>query len=97
MAQLNAVTADCKISRNQQLLSTEVGGELVLMSIEAGKYYGLNKIASDIWKRIGTEAEVQALCDDVVASYQGQPETITSDVLQLLTQMQHHGLLQVSA
>lgn len=97
MTQLNAITADCKVSCNLQLLSTEVGGELVLMSIEAGKYYGLDKIASDVWKRIGSGAKVQALYDELVASYQGQAETIERDLLQLLTQMQQHELLQVSA
>jgi hypothetical protein len=30
---------------------TEVGGEIVMLSIERGRYFGLDQIGSDIWKR----------------------------------------------
>jgi hypothetical protein len=39
------------ISRSPSVFITEVGGEIVMLSIERGRYFGLDQIGSDIWKR----------------------------------------------
>jgi len=40
------------ILRNLSVLTAEVDGEIVMMSIEQGRYFGLDDIGSDIWKRL---------------------------------------------
>jgi len=40
------------VSRSPSVLTAEIDGEVVMMSIEQGQYFGLDDIGSDIWKRI---------------------------------------------
>ena len=40
------VESDLIVSRNPEVISTEVGGEVALMSISKGQYYGLDSIAA---------------------------------------------------
>lgn len=40
------------LSRNSGVVSTEVGGDLALMSISNGCYYALNSVASAIWRKL---------------------------------------------
>ena len=47
-----AVADATRIARSPSVLAAEVDGEIVMMSIEQGLYFGLDDIGSDIWKRI---------------------------------------------
>lgn len=38
------------IVRNPDLISTDMDGDTVMMSIESGEYYGINGVGSRIWE-----------------------------------------------
>ena len=67
------------------------------MSVERGKYYDLDPISSDIWRRLAHPIAVSALCAELAARYAGAPETIERDVLQLLRQFAEQRLIEVRA
>ena len=75
------------ISRSPSVLAAEVDGEVVMMSIEKGCYFGLDDIASDIWKRLGTPCTFAALVDSLAVDYDADRETIEHDVRALLEKM----------
>jgi hypothetical protein len=75
------------ISRSPAVLTAEVDGEIVMMSIEQGRYYGLDDIGSDIWKRIEPPCSFAALIDGLAAAYDADPATIAADVRTLLDRM----------
>lgn len=75
------------ISRSPAVLVAEVDGEIVMMSIEKGRYYGLDDIGSDIWKRIEPPCSFAALVEALAADYEADRGTIEADVTALLTQM----------
>ncbi len=75
------------ISRNPSVLVAEVDGEIVMMSIEKGRYFGLDDIGSDIWKRIEQPCSFAALVDALAADYDAEHATIKADVTALLTRM----------
>ncbi len=75
------------ISRSPAVLAAEVNGEIVMMSIERGRYFGLDDIGSDIWKRIEPPCSFGVLIDGLAAEYQADRATITNDVRQLLGRM----------
>ena len=51
------------ISRSPSVITAEVDGEVVMMSIEQGQYFGLDDIGSDIWKRLEQPCPFSALID----------------------------------
>ena len=83
-----AVIADATvISRSPSVLTAEVDGEVVMMSIEQGRYFGLDNIGSDIWKRIDPPCSFGDLVDGLAADYNADRAIIASDVRQLLDEM----------
>ena len=83
-----AVIADATvISRSPSVLTAEVDGEVVMMSIEQGRYFGLDDIGSDIWKRIEPPCSFATLVDRLVADYDAERATIAADVQALLGRM----------
>ena len=54
--------------RNPDLISTEMDGDTVMMSIERGKYFGLGGAGSRAWellaKPVCVDAMAQAFCNE---------------------------------
>ena len=85
----------CRLSRTENLLSTQLDEETVLMSIDAGAYYGLEGPARSIWEILETPMTFSALVDRLVEEYRVSPETCAADVERFLGEMEREGLLRV--
>jgi hypothetical protein len=81
------ITDGTMISRSPAVLAAEVDGEIVMMSIEQGRYFGLDDIGSDIWKRIDPPYSFAELIDRLAADYDADRATIAADVRALLSRM----------
>ena len=85
--QPRAIAEKTVISRSPSVLVAEVDGEIVMMSIEKGRYFGLDDIGSDIWKRIEQPCSFAALVEALADDYDADRATIKADVTALLAQM----------
>ena len=75
------------ISRSPSVVTAEVDGEVVMMSIEQGQYFGLDDIGSDIWKRLDPPCAFADLIDRLAADYDADRAGIADDVRALLERM----------
>ena len=86
---------DDRLARSSELVSTELDQETVLMSINAGAYYGLEGPARSIWEKLETPLTFTQLVDSLVDEYRVSPEICASDVQKFLAEMEQEGLLRV--
>ena len=84
-----------KLSRSDKLLSTELDQETVLMSIDAGAYYGMAGPARTIWEKLETPMTFSALVERLVEEYAVTPEACAADIQKFLGEMEREGLLRV--
>jgi Coenzyme PQQ synthesis protein D (PqqD) len=85
------------IRRNPEVLHSTVGNEVLLMSIAEGKYFGLDTVGSRIWELVEPPKTVAALCARLVEEYDVTPDICQADVLHLLTDLAHQGVVQVTS
>jgi hypothetical protein len=83
------------VNRSNDLISTEVDGEAVLMSVEKGRYYGLDDVGTEIWRRLEQPTRIERLVTAMKEHFEGDPETIETEVLAFLTNMAEQELLEV--
>ncbi len=74
-------------------ITTEVAGEVLALSIRQGIYLGMDPVASRIWKCLATAQTIEAVCAQVSRQYQGDPEVIARDVVELLGELRDFGML----
>jgi hypothetical protein len=86
---------DTRLSRVQNLLTTELDQETVLMSIDAGAYYGLDGAAQSIWNILEVPVTFSELVNRLVKEYRVSPETCAADLERFLSKMEREGLLRV--
>lgn len=91
-----AIRAETRVAQRRDLLSTQIGDELVLMSVEQGEYYGFDPVAAGVWARIAEPTTVGSLVETLAAAYEGDPATIATDVQRLLEMLAEKGLLELS-
>jgi hypothetical protein len=83
------------ISRSPSVLIEVVDGEIVMLSIERGRYFGLDHIGSDIWKRIEPPCSFATLIDSLAADYEADRATIVSGVQSLLGHMAKYDVVRL--
>lgn len=70
---------DTIIQRRNDLLFNEIDGEVVMLSIENGEYYGMDKVGSKIWKIIETPISFKDLIKKLCETYDVTEELCRKD------------------
>ena len=92
----SAIASTTIVSRSPSVLTAEVDGEIVMMSVKEGRYFGLNDIGSDIWKRIEPPCSFATLIEGLAADYEADRATIRIDVKNLLGHMVEHDVVRLT-
>jgi hypothetical protein len=84
-----------RLSRINALFATELDDETVLMSIDAGAYYGLAGVARNIWEKLKSPTHFSDLVDSLEREYCVSHETCIVDSHTFLAELEKEGLLRV--
>jgi len=77
-------------------IACDMGGEVVILDLTSGTYYGLDQLGVQVWSLIEQPASLGAIRDAIVADYDVDAATCQRDVLAFLQQMQAVGLVKVN-
>jgi hypothetical protein len=91
------ISRETVISQIEEIVDSDIDGETVMMSIENGKYYGLDHIGSRIWELIACPIKVSDLIDTLLERFDVDRETCEKDVLKFLNELNEDRILQLSA
>ena len=83
------------VTQTKELVSSDLDGETVLMSIETGKYYNMDPIGSRIWALIEEPLSVSKLCDILLGEFKVDREQCEKEVLTFLNKLTEDNLIQV--
>ena len=84
---MHAITGATVVSRSPSVVTAEIDGEIMMMSIEHGRYWNLDDVGTDIWRRIDPPCSFDGLVDALAAEYDAERATIAADVQALLQRM----------
>jgi len=91
-----AVVDATVVSRMPAVPAVPYGGGLVVMSIEHGRYVGLDDIGTDIWSRIEQPRSAGELIDQLAGDYDAPRETIAAQVGEWLCRMAEAAIIRLS-
>lgn len=92
-----SITLDSLVSRTQEILSSEMGQETVMLDAAKGTYFGMDAAGSAIWRMLEAPIRVADLCAKLQAQFIVSAEDCRRDVLEFLDQLREHGLLNVQS
>ena len=75
------------LTRSTDMLASEINGEVVMMSIESGRYYGMNPTGVYIWKALENPLTVQDLLKHITDTFKLSEDQCRTEVLPFLEDM----------
>lgn len=79
----------------KEQISSDLGGEAVILNLQSGVYHGLNEVGARIWNLIVQPQPVKQIQQMLVQEYEVEPEVCTRDLLILLDELKAAGLIEV--
>ena len=93
-----SIGLDTILSRNDDILHASVGSEeAVMMSVTAGRYYGLNAVASRIWELLETPKTIAQLCAQICEEFEVDAQTCEAEVLKFVQDLIDNGVVHEAA
>ena len=82
-----AVAAEAVVSR-------DLDGEMVLLNLDTGIYFGLDEVGSEMWRAMQAGASLADAAATVQAGFDASADDVRDDLLRLANQMLAKGLLR---
>jgi Coenzyme PQQ synthesis protein D (PqqD) len=82
------------VAANDQV-SSDLGGEVAILNLRAGMYYGLDDVGARVWQLLQEPTVVGDLQATIAQEYEVEPTRASDDVIALLSQMADEGLIEV--
>lgn len=89
------ISTESIVSQIDEIVASDIDDEKVMMSIEKGRYYGLDPVGSRVWELIGKPIRVSELIDTLLLQYDVDRETCEQDVLSFLEELYEDEILRV--
>ncbi len=79
----------------KEQISSDLGGEAVILNLKNGVYYGIDAVGVRIWNLIQESRTVDDILNTLLEEYEVEPDHCEGDILALLQQLADSGLIEV--
>ena len=76
-------------------VSSDLGGEAVILNMSTGTYHGLNEVGARVWNLIEQPQVVKDIQQTLLQEYEIESSVCSDDLLALLKDLQNAGLIEV--
>lgn len=86
---------DSKIQLEPDLLYSKIGDEIVLLTIESGKYFKVDAVGSRVWELIKEPILIKILCQQLIEEYDISLKECLTDVISFLKKLLEDKLIHL--
>lgn len=84
-----------KVRPARDVVFRELGGEMVLLNLKSGVYFGLNETGTQMWTLLAELKDAGRVVDALEQEYAASREELESDLHKLLQALREKGLVEV--
>ena len=89
------IAPESRILAAKNQVSCEVDGEVVILDMQDGTYFGLNAVGASVWKLLTRPCTLPQLREAIAAEYDVEPSRCDADIDTLLQHLLEHKLIEV--
>jgi coenzyme PQQ synthesis protein D (PqqD) len=86
-----------RIVANKRSAACDLEGEMVILNLDSGVYFGLNSVGGAIWNFIQSERSPEEIIAHLLAEYKVERARCEAEVISLLRSMLAQGLIDIQA
>lgn len=80
----------------KEQISSDLGGEAVILNLKTGVYHGLDAVGARIWNLLQEPRTIDDIRDTLLEEYEVEPDRCECDLLILLQQLADSELIEVT-
>lgn len=84
-----------KLASSEHILSSDIGDEFVMMSIDDGKYFSLKGPSGRIWELIESGTDIQSIHQTLTTEYDVPAAQCEKELLKLVEQLYDSNLITI--
>ena len=89
------VTPDSIVVVSKDQVSSDLAGEIAILNLKAGAYYGLDDVGARVWNLIQEPKRVSEVRDAILEEYDVEPDRCEHDLIALLEKMAAEELVEI--
>lgn len=90
-----SISMETKVSAAQQMLSSDIGNELVMMDINLGKYFSLKGPSGRVWELINKDTSVETIYRTLLEEYDVEADQCRQELFALLNDMYDAKMIEI--
>lgn len=89
------INLNTRLARAPDLVTSEMDGDLVMMHIDSGSYFGISGIGIRIWEGLQQPASLGELARKIEQEYEVDAQTCQADLLDFARQLLNNGIARL--
>jgi hypothetical protein len=89
------VSTDSVVVAARDQVSSDLGGEVAILDLNVGVYYGLDEVGARVWELIQEPRVVRDVRGILLEEYDVAPERCERDLIELLERLAEEGLIEL--
>jgi hypothetical protein len=82
-----------RLAVHPSVISRELSGETVLLHLESGVYYGLDRVATRIWQLLQQGRTIAGVCETMLEEFDVEHDVVQQDVARLIGELRERGIV----
>lgn len=95
MTRAHAIDEATQLQRKASLVGADVADTSVLLDIDSGYFFQLNRTGAAIWSLVSEPRSLDVICEKMAAEFRVDPEACRADVVEFVGDLLERGLLEV--
>ena len=91
------IQKDTYLIKDSDVVFTSMGEDAVLLHVQRGDYYSLNKVGARLWVLSDGTKNVGDLADLIIREFEISRDQAEADIIELAEQLEKEGLVTASA
>lgn len=95
MPETKSIELQTTVQRNPDMIFTDFGNEMVMLSMEDSRYYGLNEVGVRIWELMAAPVSLAGIVDAICDEFDVSVQQCRQDVLAFVAHLQQKNMALV--
>ncbi|MDF7776834.1 PqqD family peptide modification chaperone [Sphingomonas sp. AOB5] len=87
------LSPETRLSVSPDAIMSDVDGEIVLICVTSGRYFGLDGVGSEIWRRLQSPISIADLTAALQAHFKGDGATIERETMDFVAKLVDRNLV----
>ena len=93
---IDQVSLDSDVAISEDVVFRDLEGEAVILNLESGTYFGLDKVGTRIWSLLQKNSSLREVFEAALDEYEVDAETLERDLLRLVQELRAKGLVSIA-